>query len=241
MNITVAQIPPSVEQWSLFMDNLTRHPIDHSPWVGYSQEPKASFSIAYTKDAILLKYYVSERDPRVTFHTTNDPVYQDSCVEFFITFESSGPYYNLEFNPIGTCLMGYGAGRAERIEFPAELIQTIDVFSSLPSPRSPASGSQASENNNSGSDPASGQSAYGQSASGQPVYDKSIDWSLTLKIPLQVFKYDKINALTGTKARANFYKCGDECIAPHYLTWNNILAPEPNFHQPGDFGELSFL
>lgn len=215
----------SMEDWSLLMDALTRQPIDHSPWIGYSQEPKASFAIGYTKDAILLKYYVTERDPRVTFHNTNDPVYQDSCVEFFIAFDPTH-YYNLEFNAIGTSLIGYGPGRTERKDLPASLIQTIGVYSSL---RSSSPGS----------------SSPGSSSQGSPspahVNEAITDWTLTLKIPLTVFMYDKIKTLAGTKARANFYKCGDECIAPHYLTWNNILSPGPNFHQPGYFGELLFL
>lgn len=221
-------IPHGMEDWSHLMDALTRHPIDHSPWIGYTQEPKASFAIGYTKDAILLKFYVTERDPRVTFYETNDPVYQDSCVEFFITFDPAGicptPYYNLEFNAIGTCLIGYGPGRAERSAVPAERIQTIGVHSSLRSSESQL-----------------GNSVNNAPASGQTGRDGNTDWTLTLKIPLTVFMYDTIKALAGTRARANFYKCGDECIAPHYLTWNNILSPGPNFHQPGYFGELLFL
>jgi hypothetical protein len=41
-------------------------------------------------------------------------VHEDSCVEFFISFEEDSSYYNLEINCIGTCLFGYGKGKDER-------------------------------------------------------------------------------------------------------------------------------
>ena len=38
--------------------------------------------------------------------------------------------------------------------------------------------------------------------------------------------------------RCNFYKCGDCCDKPHFLSWNAINLPEPNFHCPDFFGEV---
>lgn len=195
--------------WSLLMDSFARHPIDKSPWPGFSREPKTSFSIAYQENSIFLKFYVNERHPRITYHDANDPVYKDSCVEFFISFDQGRSYYNLECNAIGTCLMGYGLAHEKRSYQPATLIQAIGYYSSL---------------------------------QGLQVFSSEDEsWSLTLKIPLEIFVHDSINALSGTSAKANFYKCGDECAAPHYLAWNTIITPGPDFHQPGFFGELLFL
>ena len=39
----------------------------------------------------------------------------------------------------------------------------------------------------------------------------------------------------------NFYKCGDETPHPHWICWNEIKTPEPDFHQPEYFGELVFI
>jgi hypothetical protein len=196
---------PSMQDLSTLMDTLFRHSIDHSPWAAFPQEPITSFTIAHIQNAILLKFYVAEQDPRITFYTANDPVYEDSCVEFFISWDAGRNYYNLESNAIGTCLVGYGPGRENRIHLPPELIQTIGHYSSLPSRDEPGTG-----------------------------------WSLALKIPLEIFIHDKITTLPVTKAKANFYKCGDDCAAPHYLAWNNIDTPKPDFHQSRFFGELLF-
>ncbi len=38
--------------------------------------------------------------------------------------------------------------------------------------------------------------------------------------------------------RCNFYKCGDKCDRPHFLSWAPIDMPEPNFHCPQFFGEV---
>ena len=38
--------------------------------------------------------------------------------------------------------------------------------------------------------------------------------------------------------RCNFYKCGDKCDQPHFLSWSPIDKPEPNFHCPEFFGEV---
>lgn len=43
------------------------------------------------------------------------------------------------------------------------------------------------------------------------------------------------------KPRANFYKCGDETLQPHYGMWNDITLDKPDFHQPGYFGVLVLL
>jgi hypothetical protein len=40
--------------------------------------------------------------------------------------------------------------------------------------------------------------------------------------------------------RANFYKCGDKTSHPHWLTWNPVDKPRPDFHLPQYFGTLVF-
>jgi hypothetical protein len=46
-------------------------------------------------------------------------------VELFISFGEEKEYYNFEFNCAGTCLLGFGTGRADRILLPEELIASI--------------------------------------------------------------------------------------------------------------------
>ena len=39
---------------------------------------------------------------------------------------------------------------------------------------------------------------------------------------------------------ANFYKCGDKCRKPHFLSLAPIDLPSPNFHCPEFFQEITF-
>ena len=41
------------------------------------------------------------------------------------------------------------------------------------------------------------------------------------------------------KLMTNFYKCGDETEFPHFGAWKEVAVPEPDFHRPEYFGELT--
>lgn len=66
-------------------------------------------------------------------------------------------------------------------------------------------------------------------------------WELTLIIPVEVFCFNQLSSFTNIKANANFFKCGDDLPEPHFLAWNNIIAPEPDFHLPAYFGTIQFV
>lgn len=74
----------------------------------------------------------------------------------------------------------------------------------------------------------------------QPLKAQSGDFNyqLTMIIPANVFLAHKLSFKPGDKFRANFYKCGDKTPVPHFLSWNPIDVPKPNFHQPDYFGEI---
>lgn len=59
-------------------------------------------------------------------------------------------------------------------------------------------------------------------------------WSLELQIPFSVLD---CGPKPGT-LNANFYKCGDKTAVPHFLCWNPIDTPSPDFHRPEFFGTL---
>src|SRR3546814_2213205 len=95
------------------------------PWKAFPYRPSVHFKIAHTAVGILLLYEVQEKHVKAVYRNTNDPVYKDSCVEFFLSFDGS-TYYNLEFNCIGTGLIGYDpAQRAERKRLPRETIERV--------------------------------------------------------------------------------------------------------------------
>lgn len=63
-------------------------------------------------------------------------------------------------------------------------------------------------------------------------------WEIALVIPYSAFFLHDIRSLDGKTVRANFYKCGDKLQTPHFLSWNPIGLPSPNFHCPEYFGTL---
>ena len=114
-----------LEVISLRLDNLAPNAIDTMPWPDYDYKPEVSFSIAYADDSIMIKYYVHEKSIRGQYSLANMPVHEDSCLEFFISFDDEPAYYNLELNCIGTCLFGYGESKSERHIIPEEVINKI--------------------------------------------------------------------------------------------------------------------
>lgn len=110
---------------SAALDKLERNSIKRAPWNTLTENPEVSFAIAYSYDGILLKYYVHEKSIRGLHSFVNTPVHEDSCLEFFISFDGNEEYYNLEFNCIGTCLFGYGKEREHRKMLNEETINQV--------------------------------------------------------------------------------------------------------------------
>jgi hypothetical protein len=90
------------------LDQGPFHPIDIQPWPAFKSPAQARFALAHSGDALFIKFVVTEKDVRASYRQSNEPVYRDSCVEFFLAPGEGPTYYNLEFNCIGTCLMAYG-------------------------------------------------------------------------------------------------------------------------------------
>ena len=66
------------------------------------------------------------------------------------------------------------------------------------------------------------------------------DWTLYAEIPKEALGFSLDEKLSAQAIGANFYKCGDETNEPHFISWNAIDLPKPNFHVPQFFGELTF-
>ncbi len=66
------------------------------------------------------------------------------------------------------------------------------------------------------------------------------DWTLYAEIPKEAIGFSSDEKLSGQTIGANFYKCGDETPEPHFISWNPIGIPKPDFHVPEYFGELTF-
>lgn len=177
--------------------------IDNSPWANtFPYSPEVSFKVVHSPDFIAIQYSVKEDYIRAVAIRPNENVWEDSCVEFFVSLDNKKTYYNFEFNILGTGLIGFGPEiKTERNRLSAELIQEVKTLTLI------------SQNGN------------------------SKQWEMFWVIPKKLISSED---LTGKTLHGNFYKCGDALPKPHFVAWNMIDHPSPNFHLPEFFGELNF-
>jgi hypothetical protein len=119
-----ASITDSSDTLSAIFQSIESSAITNEPWPAGGVKPHAEFKMAYSTDAIFLRFDVKEKYFRANNKLINDPVFNDTCVEFFIAFDDDAAYYNLEFNALGTPLVGFGTGRERKLTKPS-LIKTI--------------------------------------------------------------------------------------------------------------------
>jgi len=113
-----------IEQVSQILDGVEKNEISNVPWLQFSYKPDCAFAIAHSGDCIFLKFFVVEKSVKARYNQPNDPVYQDSCVEFFISFNGT-EYYNFEFNAIGTCYLAHGVPGNGRVLADIKVIEKI--------------------------------------------------------------------------------------------------------------------
>ena len=185
--------------------------IECYPWDENHYRPKTYARVFYTDTHFHIKFVTHENEVRAVNTKTNEPVYQDSCVEFFVNPnpEKDNRYMNFETNCIGTMLLGIGKDRNGRT-----LVTDQKDYESF--------GIKTSIN------------------PGEAENFKGEWWSIEYKIPYTFIEkiYGKVDFTSGKKMNANFYKCGDCTKYPHYGSWNEITAPNPDFHRPEFFGDL---
>jgi hypothetical protein len=65
-------------------------------------------------------------------------------------------------------------------------------------------------------------------------------WGIEFCIPLSFMQiyHPSLKLEKGREFRGNFYKCGEETKIPHYIVWNPIDTPGPDFHRTEFFGNL---
>lgn len=117
------------DEINLLMDSLEAAPIDRNPWPSYLANTEAKFIMAHNGESILLKYIIAE-EYLMANEITNGNIHNDSCVEFFISFDDFG-YYNLEFNCLGFTKIGYGSDRNDRKLLPIEVVEKLSFSSKI--------------------------------------------------------------------------------------------------------------
>lgn len=100
--------------------------IDVYSWGG-EYRPKAYFKAVFVEnDGFYVKMTAEEGDPKAVYENDMDPVYKDSCLEFFAMLKSDG-YINCEMNSKGAVLAAFGKGRGSRIPVCDIAGKTVEV------------------------------------------------------------------------------------------------------------------
>lgn len=174
----------------------------------FNYRPITNFYFARSNQSVFIKYSVRGNILKAVYTVDQEPVHEDSCVEFFCKLPDNDYYTNFEFNCIGTCSASKRKGRSEDVQmFNSAEMQTIKRL------------------------PTIARKAF-KELSGM------FEWELTVEIPFALIGIDPDNL--PEKLLANFYKCADDTVSPHFVSWNAVKTENPDFHRPEFFGELWF-
>lgn len=178
-------------------------------WLPDRYAPKARAYVSYTEEELLISMRAYERDPLVRYKNHNDPVYKDSCLEFFLqpTPESDDRYLNLEVNAAGTILVGLGKGRQDRVYLGADEVPPLHIYA---------------------------ETNLRDQVTGEWYWKLDLRVPMSWLAAL----FPDFRPVAGTKMRGNFYKCGNETAHPHYGSWAYVRSEAPDFHRSQDFGWL---
>lgn len=112
--------------------NVKFEKIETVNWNEFPYKPDVEFRAAHTGDALLINYRCTEEAVRAVAEGDNGPVWEDSCVEFFVSFDGK-KYYNIECNCVGTILSACGPDRNERTLASTEVLNGVKRYASLAS------------------------------------------------------------------------------------------------------------
>lgn len=97
----------------------------------YPYQPLVEFAIAHNGDNIFLHFQIEEEGIKALRSSDNADVWNDSCVEFFISFEGESFYYNIEVNCIGAVLVSVGSNKNDRKLLSTDEVGKVERYSSL--------------------------------------------------------------------------------------------------------------
>jgi hypothetical protein len=191
--------------------------VDHFHAAGSPHRPVVRSRLLYDRTHLYLRHDVEDRYVVCRATEFQGPVWQDSCVEFFVQPKPEAGYFSFEINCGGTLLSYY-------IEDPTRTPDGFARFAKL----KPDEGRRIAIHH-----------------SLPPVVDPEqsgpLAWWIAAAIPLEVLEgyVGPLGELPGQVWRGNFFKCADASSQPHWAAWSPI-GEELNFHQPRFFAPLRF-
>lgn len=200
-------------------DKIPTYKLDCVNWPerndGY--DVTSSFKVIYSDTHLYIRYQNREKALRATYSSDQEcKPWTEDCMELFIIPNPNNHlYFNIEMSCIGYGIVGKGAERTDREYLGADELNRIIRYCSL------------------GRVPFGDKEILSDS-------DEYFNWSMIIAIPLDLFGKEIPSLIKGKSVRANVYKCGDNMIVPHYLSWSPVGTPKPNFHTPEYFGYFFF-
>lgn len=173
-----------------------------------AQTPDAKFRIAHTGNAFVVNFLCTENSVAATANDMGWNVWEDACMEFFSQPVADDGIY---YNVECNCTgtVLLNGGKPGTERAHASRETTMSI-------------------------------ERWSSLGREPFAERvgTCTWQVVLVIPAECYFHHQITDLSGMTIRANFYKCGDKLQQPHFLSWNPISTPRPNFHVPQFFGTL---
>ncbi len=191
--------------------------VDHFHAASSPHRPIVRAKLMYDAASLYLRFRVEDRYVVAKHTEFQSPVWQDSCVEFFVQPRGTGGYFNFEINCGGALLSYYiedptrtADGFAKFTRLSTVHGRRIRISHSLPTPV-------------------------------VPERDEPIEWHIGCSIPLEVLEAytGSLGPMAAQTWQGNFFKCADNSSHPHWASWAPI-GEELNFHQPEYFAPLRF-
>lgn len=187
--------------------------IDQFPWTEHEFYPETTVKVLHDDTHLYLLFECWEKYIHATHTADLSQVFQDNCVELFVSpsRDLSKPYLNFEFNCLGALLLQRGFEIGGRTNASPETVGRIKRKATFEEPID--------------------------------RQDESLKvWFLEAAIPLSLITEmaDGHSPRPGTVWRANFNKCSTSTKEKHWATWSRVGTPRPHFHKSEFFGELIF-
>jgi hypothetical protein len=191
--------------------------VDHFHAASSLHRPITRARVLYDDENLYLRFHVEDLYVVAKHTQFQDPVYRDSCVEWFVQPLPSSGYFNFEINCGGALLCYYITdpartpdGFAGFARLALEHAKCLRITHSMPS----------------------------------VVWPERVGaavWQVGCQIPLVVLEAytGPLRPLAGQVWRTNFFKCADDSSHPHWASWAPI-GEALNFHQPEFFAPLDF-
>lgn len=108
------------------LDSFAVAPVDTVCWkASFPYKPAVTARIGHNAERLFIRFDVEEENAKAVTMDNNGPVWEDSCVEFFVKVPGERFYFNFETNCIGVGLAAKRVSRSECTHFSPELMEKV--------------------------------------------------------------------------------------------------------------------